>query len=67
MIGRPPIEPRHLKGMGAGVAVAAYSSIPWLMKALNCTEAEAKDFQANAQMDLENAMMAARRATGRMP
>jgi hypothetical protein len=62
---RQPLDPQALKGMGAAVAISAFSSVRFLMKALQCTEAEARQFKINAQHDFEYATAAARRALGK--
>lgn len=64
---RGSLDPKNLKDMGAGVVIAAFSSVQWLMKALNCTEQQARQFKANAQHDFDCLMMAARQARGRRP
>lgn len=64
-VNRSSFTHNQLKGMGAGVCIAAFSSVAWLAKTLQCTEAEAAQFKANAQHDFDCLMLAARQARGK--
>jgi hypothetical protein len=61
---RGPFDAKRLASMGAGVILVAFSTVPWIAKTLRCSEAEARQFKLNAQMDFESVMAAARRAKG---
>lgn len=61
---RRPHSAATLKPMSSGLLIAAFSSVDWLAKALKCTEAQAREFKANAQMDFESLMTQVRQAKG---
>lgn len=57
---RPPLDPRKLEGMGAGLVLAAFSSVEWIQARLGCTRAEAAQFKANAALDFQHVTNQAR-------
>lgn len=62
---RRPLAPETLKPLSSGLCLAAFSTVGWIVKTLGCTEAQAREFKANAQLDFESLMTQVRQARGR--
>jgi hypothetical protein len=62
---RRPFPAEKLKPLSAGLILAAFSTVGWIAKRLDCTEEQAREFKLNAQCDFESLMMQVRQANGR--